>query len=320
MAKIDHGPSISYLNHKAFKECRRQWLFRYEPDVAASGQEFWELKRQGNLLPSSALLGRVVDDAITAALRHRLREGKWPNGIGKAVERVMVGYLRFSAEWVAAALNRDRWPKSKQRQAVDRFYYNSPLTEHELTDLRRRAQQLVERWFELPLRSELDSLPTETWRVPESGVIPSFELEGMKVYAKYDFMTVEPGRLRIYDWKTGDVANGEQGAIEQLHGYAIFAHREWGVPYEDMELIAVWLSANYLGRTKVDMSLVARLERAWRHQIGVVAEGLRMVGSGEADIDAAFPTTTETWRCQGCIFRACARHPKAIGNPPENVG
>ena len=72
-------------------------------------------------------------------------------------------------------------------------------------------------------------------------------LGDIKVYAKFDFMTVEPDRVRIFDWKTGNLQRGEQSARIQLHGYASYASHALSVPLEQIELISVWLGANFEG-------------------------------------------------------------------------
>ncbi len=312
MKRPEEPLTTSYLSHKAFKECKRLWLYRYAPDRIVSGEALWEVIREGRLLPTSALLGRVVDDVITAALRFRKRTGRWPHEPASAVRKVLGDYVAFSRDWANAVANREKWPRRSDRQAIDRLYYGEEFDLDEIEELISRGEELVKRWFNFPLVSDLDALNVETWRIPEGAVTPHFLLGDVKVFAKFDFMTVEPERVRIFDWKTGSVQRGEQGAREQLHGYADYARHALDIPLSRIELFGVWLSANFTSADSVDEGLIESLEAAWTAQARSASASLSRLAEGTGDLETEFPLTEQRWLCRGCVFRACPQHPKQI--------
>lgn len=309
------SPTVSYLNHKAFKDCKRLWLYRYAPEAIVSGDARWDVIRQGRLLPATALLGRVVDDVITSALRYRQKNGRWPKTPTAAVRKVLDDYITFSRQWNTAVRNRDRWPRRSGKQAVDRIYFGEDFEADEIEALITHGEDLIDRWFKLALVSELDRLEMTAWRVPVSGETPHFMLGEIKVYAKFDFMTVEPGRVRIFDWKTGNLRRGEESARIQLHGYAAYANQVIPIPLEQIELNSVWLGANGHFQERVDPVLIEEVKQGWKTQIGEVASAFVRVDGRESGAAEEFPMTDERWICNGCVFRACQRNPK---NP--NVG
>lgn len=309
MNLIKSSLKTSYINHRAFKDCRRLWLYRYAPEAIVTGDALWEVIRQGRLLPATALLGRVVDDVITAALRFRQNNGRWPRNPAAAIQKVTDDYISFTRQWKTAVSSRGKWPCRSGKQPIDRIYFGEEFNVDEIQALITRGEDYIDRWFNLALIAELDQLNTFAWKVPVSSVTPHFMLGEIKVYAKFDFMIVEPGRVRIYDWKTGNLPRGEQAARIQLHGYAVYAHQVIPIPFELIELSSVWLGANCTFKESVDIELVESVQQGWISQVAEVSRSLGRVNGGQAKAAEVFPMTEHSWICKGCAFRTCQRNP-----------
>ena len=68
---------------------------------------------------------------------------------------------------------------------------------------------------------------------------PSFDLEGIKVYAVIDLALCGKNWFRIFDWKTGTPGSADK---TQLAVYGLFAAREWGWDPEKVKFTFVYLS------------------------------------------------------------------------------
>lgn len=305
--------SISFLSFDSFRSCRRQWLFRYHPDVAESGQNVWELRRQSKLMPATALVGRIVDDMITRYLSAKSLDESERIRLVSEANLVVQRYLQFSADWVDAVRKGLPWPKSAGLQPIDTHYYGESYNAEEIARIVKLVEEMLLRFISPTILGILQLNDTDQWVVPKNDEpTPYFMMGKLKVYAKYDFLVVSNSQGKVFDWKTGNVLTGEKSALEQLTGYAMYVNSQYGIDLEHISLHPTWLGVGQITNYNVDPVAVSALTLAWTKQVDTQKINLEKLNEGHHSLDDLFPPTEQKWMCNSCIFRLCSVHPKQV--------
>jgi len=270
-----------------------------------------EAERQGKLMPFALLAGQVVDDVITASIREYLQDRHWLENLPQLARSIAKEYRDKSL-----SLRAQHEDGRNPRQPIAETYFGDYPTKEEWGACFENIERNLTTFTNSEIRSYLTSFPIESWRVQDKGAFsPWFRFEEIPIYAKYDFIITAPGKTIIFDWKTGQPFNGgEEKALEQLHGYALFAHTEWGIPLEEIALAPVWLSqsmAQPWSESPVDNAKIESLKSTWRSTYDDIkwrAEGFE---SSEMTIDEAFPLSESKNECSRCTFRVCPSYVQA---------
>lgn len=301
-------PSVSKTSLGAFEDCERKWALNYQwwkVPQAIKGDIMLERK----LMPFTALVGQVVDDTITAALRCFHTKGYWPKKpLAKASEELFEQYLETTRKWIQFRKHRQD-PDDPRRQPIDRVYYGEPILSSEKAELLERIAGCLDSWEAAGIKEWVSGFEPETWRVPESEFTPWFDWEGVPVWAKYDFAIVTPGKTYIVDWKTGKPEKrAVDAAQDQLHTYAAFAMRKWNVPRDEIVLRAVWLAAGperCIDDRTVEVDVLARLYRHFKEFHADLINRMKAVGRNGENLFESFPKSGYPNRCRWCHFHSC---------------
>lgn len=307
-------PAVSKTSVGVLSDCERRWGLQYQRSKVPVAIRA-DIALEAKLMPSAALVGQVVDDVITAALRKYVERGRWPRkALALASETVLQQYLDASATWIR--LRKQRLPPAElRRQPIDRVYFGDPYSAAELVEIRERIAWLLEVWEDSEIREWATGFPVETWRVPEYGVTPWFMWEGVPVWSKFDFAIVAPGKTFIVDWKTGEAKGStELAAKEQLHIYGKYAMETWGCSRDEIVLRTVWLSAGAercVHDQGLDVETLARLYGLFRGVHADLRLRLERVGRGGERLYEEFPRTGFPNRCRWCPLRSCEGYAEA---------
>jgi len=284
--------------------------------------------RQSKLMPTEALAGKVVDDAITYALFHLKHKGTLPERLDDIAMKILTEYGKFSLRWKRAVLE-GRRIYDNNLQPVDRLFFDEPYSAEEKSALKDKIRLCIANFVNSDVLEEIRSYPVESWKIPpqkeckplpdtlmreidplfetpsDFPAIPWFQMQDIPIYASYDFMAVTPDFAMIIDWKTGDKNRGWTFAVEQLYYYAAYVLEEYHVPAENISLHAVWLSQNaekqiiFLNSEQLSQMKLRWVEDYKRYKQLLV--DLRNGG----DWRKRFPITETPFVCKRCPFRDC---------------
>lgn len=125
-----------------------------------------------------------------------------------------------------------------------------------------------------------------------------FSLREFSMWVSADLVLRTPDRgLLLVDWKTG-LREHDADDSEQLTGYILWAHREFGVPVEAIEAELVWLASGRVDRTRREEVDLEALEAQ------IVADCLEMLSLKSYSQVEARP---EESRCRRCPFLPLCR-------------
>ena len=208
----------------ALRECRRKLFFtvRAGTDTGPVPEEAARLKKvRGRQLWAGAIVHETVGDLLK-----RARQGEPPEATEAVIERLK-------------ARMRDEFRASKSGTS------NAPLFEHRYgaavpPDVWRRQWQGVEsavRWFMASKWfARLSALGPECWKAVDE--VLSFDVNGIKAYAKVDCAVEIDGKFFLIDWRT---SAPNAGAEPGLQVAALHAHENWGADPETVQALSVSL-------------------------------------------------------------------------------
>jgi hypothetical protein len=309
-------PNISWLSYGMYEECRRKWFLYYSNDLL-DGEKMWDVKKETKLLPFTALAGQVVDDTISETLVRFHQTERWEPDLQVLAAGILRQYINFSIRWTEAIRDRQKWPKGDAVQPIDRWFWSEVPGDAEQQELRDRIRFCIDNFTSSKMPDFIRGFPVAHWHCPARTMeMPPhwFMVGDTPIYAKYDFMISSPGRTVIIDWKTGSEGWGASSAIEQLHWYAVYAHEDLGVPFEEIALIPMWLSSGpeWTEHT-VSLDTVERLRKEWVERHRTLKEKVEEVGASFARLDEVFPLLDNAKTCRRCQFRSCNGYRRAAG-------
>ncbi len=250
-----------------------------------------------------------MDKAISQALRQFRAEGTWPEDLSKLALKLASKGYKFSYYWPQAIQQPGRWPKDDDGfQPLDSHYYKEPPSEEDLADANARIRSSVSNFMASDTPALLASFDRANWdgpRGPEE-YPPWFMAEDMPVYASLDFAIRTGECTHIFDWKTGPrgFRKGES-ASAQLHGYALYAMYEWGVPLDAIRLYVVWLQP---GHEREEVPLTREGVEAAKADFREVYDALvrKLDGlTAQTLVVDQWPCSTSEWACSRCTLRGC---------------
>jgi hypothetical protein len=299
-------PYVSWLGRGRFRECERKWFNAHCKDLLPDPPKFLFIQ-QYKLMPWTAFCGRVVDDTITEGIRRWVEKGLWPTSFVKAAEYYMHRYLDLSERWVEAVNTKKKWPK--ELQPLDRYYFGNLPTADELDALLTRAKACLKRFELSPVPEKIQALGPECVICPTSDAeaAPSFQLDDIKVYAKYDLILKTPEKLWVVDWKTGRFNEDSASEVtEQLHWYAAYVIDQMGVPPEQMRLVPVWLGGGSTWQEEpVQPELLASIRQKWLDFVADMRQRHEEAQGNPHVLASLYPLTDTLRYCGRCQFRAC---------------
>ncbi|MGC8861141.1 MAG: PD-(D/E)XK nuclease family protein [Armatimonadota bacterium] len=300
--------SWSFSQKTHFTDCRRYYFYwRFwgqDPKLR------WKLYEMRNITTLSMLRGKVTHQVIAESLA-ALREGRRVD-LDAARERItslMREKMRESYYRVWHIDNRPPGRRASEFTNLLEHYYGFPDTERRARENRDVAAASIENLFRSKLWVEIAETDPATWMAMDEDGFPSFELEGIKVYARPDFAWFQD-RPAIIDWKTGAADDDDR---RQLVLYSLYARHNWGWEPCEARLAAVYLQpvlkVETFTPTPQDIMDVTELVKSSFEEM----LELEPVAFEDADI-SRFPLTDNPDHCRWCRFQGVCEGAKRLGD------
>ena len=316
------GWSVS--RERLFDECPRKYYFHYylswggwERSAPLVAREAFKLKR---LVPLALWRGQLVHYVVSKVLQSMKVKGRVP-------DRAEVE--RYTAERFEAQLefSRGRRYLTEPKKRGDRIEvdwlalvdheYGREIEEAHLERARRECLQGIEGLYSSPILPRIEQSDSSEWRIEDldhAEFSQSFEIYGVTVYAKTDFIFREPDdSFDIVDWKTNRPAGEKSDTSSdsnriQLGIYGYYATKVLSEPLERICLLEVnLLDGGIVKEHPID-------QESMRLSAAAVESGIDKLSSLLVDADVErneplppshFPKI-ENGRCSFCNFyRIC---------------
>lgn len=303
--------SWSFSSRGRFETCRRKYF--YHRFWMQDQKMKWKLYEMRCITKLATLRGHLVHEIIADALATMKSGGRvaLEDAKGRITEVMRRGYIE-SAKRMWHRDNRPPGVKMKDVTNLLEHYYGVPDADERVREHRRVAWACIENLFGSELWREVETIDPETWKAADEDGFPSFDLDGIKVYAKIDFAH-ENGEPTIIDWKTGGRSIHDR---DQLILYSLFGQWQWGWEPTTTKLAAVYLQPELeideFRPTPMDVDRVADLVRTSFHEMLELEPAV-----GSASIED-FPINESGWCCRWCRFQGVCEGAKNLDAVPKD--
>lgn len=300
--------SWSFSRKTHFDSCKRFYFYHrfWGQDPALR----WRLFEMRNLTTLPMLRGQIVHEIIAQAL-NSIRMGAiiTPKTARDEVTRVIRVKYAESAKRLWHIDNRPEGRKATDITSLLEHYYRFPNLNERAREAQRIAWDCVTNLLDSEFWSQICKSDPGKWMQIEGDGFPSFDLDGIQVYAAIDFAH-ENGPSRIIDWKTGPPNNQDR---RQLTLYSLYAQQKWEWDPLQTELCAVYLYPEF--KVESWRPEAAELDAVRDEVKKSFAEMMELEPAyGPADI-ANFPTNGEARDCAWCRFQGVCEKP---ARPPAD--
>jgi hypothetical protein len=293
------GPSTlswSFSRKTHFDSCKRHYF--YYRFWMQDAKIKWLLYEMRYITTLTMMRGAVIHEVIAQALR------SLKDGVKVTAEEARSNVTQLLRERYMESQKRlwhidNRPPGRKISQITNllEHYYRFPDTVERAKEAQQVAWHCIDNLIGSELWREIASSDNDNWKEIDDGAFPSFDLDGIKVYATIDFAYLGD-KPTIIDWKTGTPSEQDR---RQLTVYSLYAEWKWGWVPTQTRLAAVYLQP----RLMVDdfspsVQDVASVKQEVKDSF---AEMLELEPAyGPANIDD-FPLTEDTNHCRWCRFQ-----------------
>ncbi len=295
--------SISRMRH--FEDCRRHYF--YDRFWGQDPKTKWQLYEMRNITTLAMLRGQVVHSIIVEGLKS-VRNGELmsvENAKLKLGDLIRLKYME-SKRRLWHIDNRPAGCKLGDITNLLEHYYNFSNTDDRAVEARSIAWNSIENLWNSEIWSDITSSDPGLWKDLDEDSFPSFELDGIKVYAKIDF-SIDGESPTIIDWKTGIASDMDR---QQLIVYALYAKKQWGWEPENISLKAVYLYP------KFDVQEYRTNREEIEKTREFIKNSFERIMSVEPAILPAnienFPITNETRNCFWCRFQGICEGAKRL--------
>lgn len=300
--------SWSASRHATFTACKRQYYLQYygARRVREANNRIvsavWWLKQ---VTPLNVWIGSIIHQTAGAAVEAMER------GLPMSRDEV-IGLAAESYRQSVMASKRGAKHQGQWVALFEHVYPDAPPSV-DPKEAEQRVRDLAASLFDSDAyQMLLDTPPDLIYEVdppfqsfnlhdvPKLGTVRVFAIPDVLLYDE------ETGRVRIIDWKTGDVQ--QEGIRSQAGIYTLYAHHEYGVPGEavDFDVVALADGGQSVEPPGERLS-VDEAEAFARESMYDMIALMENVSSNSVRIKD-FPMTADRSLCQWCGFRrVCGR-------------
>lgn len=292
--------SWSFARKTHFESCRRHYFYHrfwgQDPKLR------WRLFEMRNITILTMLRGQVVHTVIAGALRSiRLGLEVDLDMLRSNVTEVIRARYMESAKRLWHIDNRPPDRKLSEITNLLEHYYHFPNLNERARDAREIAWQCIGNLYSSDIWHEIATSESDNWKEIDEDSFPSFDLDGIQVYANIDF-AYSNAFPTIVDWKTGALTEQDR---KQLILYSLYANAKWNWNPLETSLKAVYLQPEF----KIDAftptedeieSVKEEVKRSFNEMLEYEP------AFGPADIEN-FPKTEDTANCAWCRFQGICR-------------
>ena len=250
-----------------------------------------------SIITLTMLRGQVVHAVIAEALRSvRIGQKVDAQMARRRVTELLRARYMESAKKLWHIDNRPPGAKASQiTNLLEHYYHFSDINE-----LARNTQQVAWLCVNSLMNSQVWGNIVESdsanWMQIDEIDFPSFDLDGIRVYAQIDF-AYKGTQQTIIDWKTGAKSTTDR---EQLILYSLCAKQKWGWNPLQTKLCTAYLQPQFeLEEFTPAQGDIDELESSVKASFAEMLELEPL--SGQANIED-FPMTEDIKNCQWCRF------------------
>lgn len=315
MAELKNELSWSFSRDERLRRCAREYWFQHYGAWGGWAREATPLQRElyrlTKLEQRATWAGSVVHRVIARALAGARAGAPAPDV--EAVVQEALGWMRQDF----ADSRDDVARRSSNYKAHVRFLEHERPHDPASAFWRQKwkeSAELVERCIRNFFGSEhwrmLSVLPAADWIEIEdwTGKAPpaSFELEGVRVFAKIDCAFRQGGRAVVVDWKTGRGDDGD--APRQLATYALYMKARHGLEPRDLVAREVNVALGTVHEHDVSEKALGDFLVAFRSSVAAMRACLADVSANVPKPESEFPFTDDERECRRCRFQSvCPR-------------
>lgn len=311
MAELKNELSWSFSRDERLRKCPRQYYYQQYGSWGGWNREATpvqrELYRLTKLEQRATWQGSVVHRVIARAL-DGARQGQ-PAPDPEAIVQEALGWMRQDF----ADSRDDVARRASNFKAHVRFLEHEqphdpahPRWRQQWKDAAGLVESCIRRFFGSEHWRRLSALPERDWVEIEDwtgrGAPPSFDLEGVKVFAKIDCAFREGDRAIVLDWKTGRSGDGD--APKQLAAYALYMQARHGIPPEGLVAREVNVAQGTVHEHDVSREGLDRFIATFRDSVARMRACLSDPRANIPKPESEFPFTSDERECMRCRFRA----------------
>ena len=279
-----------------FESCKRYYFYHrfwgQDPKLR------WLLFEMRNITTLTMLRGLVVHAVIARAL-NMVRLDQTVNAkIAKAgVTELIREKYQESYKRLWHIDNRPPGRKASEITNLLEHYYKSPGISERAREAQQVAWKCVENLIESSLWNQITNASPSEWQVVEDESFPSFDLDGIRVYAKIDFAH-SIGSPTIIDWKTGSPSPDDR---KQLILYSLYAQSKWDWDPLDTRPTAAYLQPELtLDEFKAAPEEIEATKTEVKRSFDEMLELEPAFGPAKME---DFPLTEDATNCRWCRFQ-----------------
>lgn len=311
MARLENELAWSFSRDERMRRCARKYYYQHYAAWGGWEREATPLQRElyrlTKLEQRATWQGAVIHRVIARAL-DEARRGRPAREPADVVEEAL-GWMRQDF----ADSRDDVARRAGNFKAHVRFLEHERPHDPSSPGWKRawkESAELVERCIRQFFASEhwrlLSQLPEADWIEIEDwtgrGGPSSFELEGVRVFAKIDCAFRMDGRSVIVDWKTGRSARDD--APRQLAVYALYMRARHGIEPADLVAREVNVAQGSVHEHDVSPEALERFMALYRASIARMRACLADPVANVPKPESEFPFTEDVRECQRCRFRS----------------
>lgn len=298
--RLTNDFSWSFSRANTFSECQKRYWYTYYGSwegwpktpydkrlaIDPLASYLYGLKHMQNI---STFVGSCVHNSI----EHFLKTKK-PIELSQLIDHSEKAFLTGIEEAKSGA-----WRASpKKHTNLFEYYYGATPQDVELESAKDKIRTSLSNWHSSNVVQEL-------LFHKQTELISAEELAFFQLAGKYKIIVVIDLALAwkkadgshtylLFDWKTGDESSKTE---KQLYCYALFAHRAWKVPYDQIILVPFYLFKNKY--QKIQNLEIAKLQDIEK-EIETSCDTLSVLHNKPVE---QFAYTNERAMCQKCPFK-----------------
>lgn len=311
LARLENNFAWSATRGAMLSRCARQYYWSYYGSWG--GWERWAERkcRQAYLLKKlsnrHSWAGHLVHDVICRVL------GDVRAGRKYDAQALMLGaHEAMQSDW----RHSKKGPRTKKGSrgfwGLLEHEYREPLPRAEWSALWRATKACLEAFFSSGLVDSFGKLSPDEWLELDTAASegpPSWELDGVRIYAIPDVVVLEGGVPVVYDWKTGKPKPEDR---RQVLGYALYLEHRYSIRPTAVVAKAVYLADG--ARQDVFSTSQESLNTHMARLRQEIATGRKLLADVERNTPlpiGAFKQTEYGAACRSCPFRRlCGRGAK----------
>ena len=308
VAEIRNDFTWSFSRQQTFDSCLRRYYFRYYLFWEGWRRDASEAQQKSYFFSKMQSLPMLIGSGVHQTIEELLRSHQAGNPIADPVARLR---QHLNDSWLASKQERWRQDGAKRCPPLFEHYYQIATPKQELERLRQMAIAAIDNFVGSDLYQRILAATPKQWLAIEE--LSVLRLRSVSAFVAPDFAFRDGNEVWVLDWKTGLPRDDLE---LQLLMYALFAHRQWQIPIDEIRAFDVFLGQTQQGVELREVIVDQERLSAAEDQVEAGAQAMIALLDDPAENAASmtnFPPTDEPRRCTYCFFQEiCEERPAPL--------